>query len=217
MIDNRKLPELQKYLNPSIFRYDIINHFIRKHNFQNYLEIGVFMGENIRKVNIAHKDGVDPGHENFIVPEVNYSITSDEFFDFIKGHNEIKYDIIFIDGLHYADQVEKDILNSLNHIVDNGIIVLHDCNPLNFLMQTIPRECIVWTGDVWKTIVKLRSTRDYLTIRVVDTDFGVGIVEKKSNTYTSTLKDTKIEWDFFDKNRENMLGLISTDEFFKLY
>jgi hypothetical protein len=112
--DNLQEPEVIRYLNSEVKRFDIINYLIEKYKLINYLEIGVFKGENIREVKALHKDGVDPGSEGYTPPEVNYPMTSDDFFDVLKGHDEIKYDIIFIDGLHHADQVEKDIKNSLN-------------------------------------------------------------------------------------------------------
>jgi len=84
-------------------RYELLNHLIDTYSFVNYLEIGVFSGECIRAIKAEHKDGVDPGHEGFMVDEVNYRVTSDEFFEFISGH-DIKYDLIFIDGLHHYEQ-----------------------------------------------------------------------------------------------------------------
>ena len=64
-------------------RTHIINSLIEKYKFKNYLEIGVRHPDgNFNLIDIEHKDGVDP------VPmgdngEVNYPITSDEFFEFI--------------------------------------------------------------------------------------------------------------------------------------
>ncbi len=217
MIDNRHAQELSKYTNRQITRYDIINYLVKKNNFNNYLEIGVFFGETIRQINIEHKDGVDPGAEGIMIPEVNYPVTSDEFFNFIKGH-DIKYDIVFIDGLHHSEQVDKDIENSLNHIVDNGFVILHDCNPLTYEMQVVPRKVIVWNGDVWKSIVKLKMSRDDLTIRTVDTDFGVGIIQKKpSQKIKIDKKYEEIDWEYFSQNRTQLLDLISIKDFFNLY
>ena len=65
MIDNRFLPELQDYLNPKVHRYDIINYLAKKHHFVNYLEIGVYQGQNIRKVEIEHKDGSSSSQHYF--------------------------------------------------------------------------------------------------------------------------------------------------------
>lgn len=214
MIDNRHLPEIKRYVESEVPRYDIINYLIGKNNFVNYLEIGVFMGDNIRKIKAEHKDGIDPGDEGILIPEVNYPITSDDFFNFIKNE-DIKYDVIFIDGLHHSEQVDKDIENSLKHIVDNGFILVHDCNPLYHDMQLIPRQTIVWNGDVWKSIIRLKTTRDDLNISVVDTDMGIGVIHKKSSNKLIESYDKIVNnWDYFDANRKRLLNLITTEEFF---
>jgi hypothetical protein len=209
--NNLHEPEVIRYINSEIKRYDIINHLIEKYKLINYLEIGVFQGENIRLVNAIHKDGVDPGAEGYVVPEVNYPMTSDTFFELIKGH-DIKYDIIFIDGLHHADQVEKDIQNSLNHLVPNGFIVMHDCNPVSYEAQQIPRETIAWNGDTWKAFVDFKYNHPLYKCCVIDTDFGVGIIQN-NNDKRNQLKLEMWEWNYFYENRKQLLNLISWDEF----
>jgi hypothetical protein len=75
------------YADPNgVKRLDFIKHLIKNYNFLNYLEIGVNDGICIRKINAPHKDGVDPspGAEvgGMDVPEINYPVTSDDFFNF---------------------------------------------------------------------------------------------------------------------------------------
>jgi len=207
--------EVIRNLDSEIKRYDIINYLIKKNQLINYLEIGVFKGENIREVKALHKDGVDPGTEGYTPPEANYPMTSDDFFELIKDHNDIKYDIIFIDGLHHSDQVEKDIKNSLNHIVDGGFIVLHDCNPVSYEAQLVPRQTITWNGDVWKAFVDFKLTYPKMKCCVVDTDFGVGVI--KVGEHTTTPQDNALTWDYFNNNRKELLNLITWDEFTSTY
>jgi hypothetical protein len=198
-------------------RWEIINYLINKYQFLNYLEIGVNDGTCIRKINAFHKDGVDPGSETTNPPEVNYPIPSDNFFDLIKGH-DIKYDIIFIDGLHHTSQVDKDIQNSLNHIIDNGFIILHDCNPPEYELQLVPRVTGLWNGDVWKSIAKLRCTEPNLEICVVDADWGVGVVKKgKQELYSKSPLEECLTYEYLDNNREELLNIISVDNFYKKY
>jgi len=213
--DNTQEIEVQRNLNSDIKRYNIINYLIEKYKLVNYLEIGVFKGENIREIKASHKDGVDPGVEGYTPPEVNYPMTSDAFFDLIKGHEDIKYDIIFIDGLHHADQVEKDIKNALNHIVEGGFILLHDCNPVSYEAQLIPRQTIAWNGDVWKAFVDFKSNNPTYPCCVVDTDFGVGFIKNSGNNYALENKIT--DWEYFDKNRKELLNLVNWDEFKTTY
>jgi hypothetical protein len=221
MINNLHEAEVIRNLNSEVKRHDIINYLIEKYNLVNYLEIGVFKGENIREIKAYHKDGVDPGAEGYVVPEVNYPMTSDDFFELIKDHDEIKYDIIFIDGLHHAEQVKKDIQNALNHIVKGGFIVLHDCNPVSYEAQLIPRETVAWNGDTWKAFVGFKMDNKDYKCCVVDTDFGVGIISRdiqsspfdvpKFNTHST------LHWNQLNDDRKELLNLISPEEFYKLY
>jgi|TARA_Y100000310_G_C20556716_1_gene750935 hypothetical protein len=209
--NNLQDPKVINYLNSPIKRYDIINYLIKKYNFINYLEIGVFKGENIRMVKAIHKDGVDPGVEGYTPQEVNYPMTSNEFFNLIKGHN-IKYDIVFIDGLHEYSQVKKDIENSLNHLQSYGYIVLHDCNPVSYESQLSNRQTIAWNGDVWKAFVEFKQNNPNFESGVVDTDFGVGWIKNKNSKLNPTPL-INMDYNHFDTNRKELLNLINWDEF----
>ena len=216
MINNLQEPEVVRYLNSEIKRFDILNYLIDQYKLINYLEIGVFQGENIRKIKAPYKNGVDPGAEGYIVPEVDYQMTSDAFFDLIRGHEDIKYDLIFIDGLHEYSQVKKDIENSLNHLQPNGFIVLHDCNPVSYDAQIPDRKTIAWNGDVWKSFVEFIQNNPLYECCVVDTDFGVGVIKNNSNpTITTPLID--MDYQTFDPNRKKYLNLITWDEFKTTY
>ena len=212
---------IEKYINPEVKRWDIINYLIEQNSYVNYLEIGVNDGLCIRNIKAKHKDGVDPfpGAEvgGLVVPEINYPIPSDEFFELIKEH-DIKYDIIFIDGLHHSDQVDKDIVNSLKHLISHGTIVLHDCNPPEYDLQLVPRVTGLWNGDVWKSIAKLRCTRPDLKVSVVDTDWGVGIVQPGlQKIYDKENLDIVLDYNYFDQNREEILNIISVEDFYLKY
>ena len=88
-----------------------------------------------------------------------------------------------VDGLHTHEQTVKDVENTLRCLNEDGLIVMHDCNPgkaLGSLSGDVDQEFrkanpwrFLWCGDVWKTIVHLRSTRKDLEVCVLDCDFGV--------------------------------------------
>jgi len=210
--DNLNDPEVQRNLNSEVKRYHIINHLIEKYNLVNYLEIGVFKGENIREIKATHKDGVDPGVEGYTPPEVNYPMTSDAFFDLIKGHEDIKYDLIFIDGLHEYSQVKKDIENSINHLQPKGFIVMHDCNPVSYDAQIPDRRTIAWNGDTWRAFVEFKQNNLLYKCCVIDTDFGVGVIKNNPNPIDST-PSIDMDYQTFDSNRKQYLNLITWDEF----
>lgn len=213
---------IEQYADPNgIKRWTLINYLIEQKGYVNYLEIGVNDAMCIRQIIAEHKDGVDPypGSEvgGGYFPEINYPISSDQFFELIKGH-DIKYDIIFIDGLHESDQVDKDLQNSLQHLQPNGTIVMHDCNPPEYEIQLVPRQTGIWNGDVWKSIVKLRCTEPNLEINVVDTDWGVGIIRfGKQELYNKAPLDQCLNYYYFDNNREELLNIISVEEFYNKF
>ena len=149
----------------------LFNSLVERFGYTTYLEIGQGKAEhNLKWIKCNIKVGVDPD------PECNasYCITSDEFFNI----NQATFDLIFIDGLHHADQAFRDIENALNCLNKNGTIVVHDCNPADESMQVVPRRQPVWTGDVWKAWVKLRSERNDLEMFVVDNDSGFGVIRR---------------------------------------
>ena len=197
-------------------KYEIMNKIIKKYDYVNYLEIGVRHPDgNFNLIDIEHKDGVDP------VPmgdngEVNYPITSDEFFEFIKNH-DIKYDLIFIDGLHLYEQVLKDISNSLNHLTDNGTIVLHDCNPITEARQVDEYDGYsAWNGTTWKAWVEYRCKRDDLDMFVIDADEGCGVIRKGSQEVWDKAPLNKcIQYSYLENNRNKLLNLINLTEFEK--
>ena len=194
----------------------MINKIIKSHAFKRYLEIGVFKGKTIEKIEIENKDGVDPGFEGHMSEFVNHRMTSDDFFKNLP--EDTKYDVIFIDGLHISQQVDKDIHNSLRHLNESGYIFLHDCNPPHKDLQLVPRQSALWNGDVWKSVVKLRCSNSKLQINVVDTDWGVGIITKGTQTtYKKEPIENCLEWNYFEKNREELLNMISVEEFYRKY
>lgn len=138
-----------------MFRSDLINKIIHTNSLINpqYLEIGVHNGCTFSNINSSNKDGVDPG-QYCDCPLVNYKMTSDDFF---KNHIDKKYDIVFIDGLHTAFQVSKDIYNTINNINPGGWIVIDDVFPHNEYEQEALdlRKSGPQTGDVWKAVYNI--------------------------------------------------------------
>lgn len=167
-------------------RTAIINALVKSCNHKSYLEIGVADGFNFGDITCSNKVGVDPDSDVVCT----HNMTSDAYFE---AYND-KFDMIFIDGLHHADQVLRDIENSLDRLNPGGTILLHDCHPPNEKSQIVPRTELVWTGDVWKAWVKTRIDRPNLSGYIVNTDFGCGVIEWGDATKVDDLDIGTLSW-----------------------
>jgi SAM-dependent methyltransferase len=152
-------------------RTHLINAIAEKISAKSYLEIGCAGDDNFGAVNIAYKVGVDP------MAGGTHRMTSDFYFE---NYTTDKFDIIFIDGLHHADQVVRDIDNSLNYLNEGGVIVMHDCLPTDAHMQTvpIPAQIVTWTGDVWKAVFHRHDLQE-VDICIATIDLGCGVIVKR--------------------------------------
>lgn len=194
-----------------MLRYEVINRFITERFKGNakYLEIGLNKSACFNKVHSNNKISVDPEPSC----SASYVMTSDNFFSSIKDSGQ-QWDVIFIDGLHIADQVHRDIQNSLQFSSENGVVILHDCNPAKW--NDAHSDCEnfmgVWNGSVWKALYYARTLGQYLTY-TVDTDYGIGIIDKTKPG--SKIEHTNPFFDFglMKSDRERQLGLISVKEF----
>jgi len=204
-------------------RTEIINYLVSTLNKDcTYLEIGVRNPEdNFDLISATQKYSVDPGYESKI-NHATFKMESDDFFYKIREKElfdgNIAFDIIFIDGLHLAEQVDKDINNSLDFITDEGYIVIHDCNPptvwharenVNYTLSPAGWQ---WNGTVWKAFLKWRGDKRVNSC-CVDSDWGVGVLSKSKPIGKHIIFNNQFfEFTIFDKNRKEYLNLIKFEE-----
>jgi hypothetical protein len=150
------------YLNMDRTKY--INQLIEENDYKAYLEIGFGDGANFKAIECYLKQAVDP--------EINFE--SDYFFEV----NKEMFDLIFIDGLHHADQVERDIINSWNCLSPKGMILIHDIWPKNEEMTLIPRQTKQWTGDVYKAWHGFKQTYPKIKTEEIEEEWGIGVIYK---------------------------------------
>jgi len=185
-------------------RDQIIQETINRKEYKSYLEIGCDQNQVFSKIKIEKKIGVDP------VSGGTIRDTSDNFFK----KNNIRFDIIFIDGLHEYEQVKKDINNSLSFLNDNGVIFLHDCMPGSFIYQAVPRARGAWNGDVWKNIVETR-TKIEIDTYVIHADQGIAMILKRSNKNLLKLNVNnfkKLKYKDFYYNYKKYLNVINYED-----
>ena len=185
-------------------RTEILQGLIDLNDYKSFLEIGLGEGRNFHNIRCDVKVGVDP------FPSIKgmgvLTTTSDEFFEFSKE----KFDLIFIDGLHHSDQVEKDIVNAYKKLKKGGMLMIHDCNPWNERMTSVPRETLAWTGDVFRAVAGLIAEWDgKIPMKYFNERAGLLGVYKKHPFYPKVgfaMNDLSYG-DWVANHRDKMLGL----------
>lgn len=182
---------------------EVINYLIQLKGYESYLEIGVHRpAGNFDKIKCKFKIGVDPNGE------ASFTGTSDEWFT-TQG---TRFDIIFIDGLHHADQVKKDFDNAMLYLNESGVILIHDTNPEKEEYACVPRNGLRgrWNGDVWKFVADdlWQNEVDWRTLNF-DSN-GLTVVKRKRciNVGIEGARD----WAYFVQNRDFILRLCNDQQ-----
>jgi hypothetical protein len=216
---------------------------MKQKGLKNYLEIGVFNGHVFFRIESTFKIAVDPEFKfdalrkigKTIINPYNlfnkyFSKTSDDFFAQDAGHlfAQNKINIALVDGMHEYAYALRDVENILNYLSDDGVIIMHDCNPATKEAGRTYEEWKAmgssgqWNGDVWKAIVHLRTLRKDIDVFVLDCDYGLGIITKRKpeNNLNFSLQQIKsFTYEDFNANRAQWINLKRADysyEYFKL-
>lgn len=208
-------------------RIQTVQALLDKIKGRTYLEIGTDYGSSFFLIHAKRKIAVDPYFKLKLRKKIKgafvralkfrketfFETTSDDFF--LNNSNLFdnkKLDVALVDGLHTYEQSLKDVLNVLKYLGNDGFIVLHDCNPES-QSEASPlalKSCGPWCGDVWKTIVHLRSLRNDLRVFVLDCDHGLGVVSRgKPESMLNYLpEDIKLmPYSELEANRTKLLNL----------
>lgn len=211
----------------------------RKH-LRHYLEIGVLTGGVFFRVSSGSKIAVDPAFafgalrkiRKTIINPLNlfnryYEKTSDEFFavDAKTVFARHKVQLALIDGMHEYAFALRDVENTLNYLTDDGVILMHDCNPrmeehAGTYQEHQKRGRGCWNGDVWRAVVHLRSQRDDINVFVLDCDEGLGVITrgKPENRLSLTPQDIRsFGYADFEAHREQWLNLKPADYFYEYF
>lgn len=150
----------------------------------DYLEIGVSYGTTLQAVKARTKTAVDPLPlfdctrlpSNTIV----FQKESDVFFQELPAGK--KFDFIFLDGLHEASQLTRDVINALKHLRSDGWILIDDIVPsdsisaipdieLSYSARGVNRsEGFPWHGNCFKILPWIYEMKFLLPFLIIYPD-----------------------------------------------
>jgi hypothetical protein len=136
-----------------------------------YLEIGVLWGNTFENVRADERVGVDPypsiDVRRLPTNATYHAVTSDEFFESLSPTDS--FDVIFLDGLHTAEQTYQDLAHAIRHLKVGGAVIIDDTVPSD-VASAIPDEDQSrrmraelglsggqWHGDVFRVVWILNS------------------------------------------------------------
>jgi hypothetical protein len=221
-------------------RLSIIKTLMQQKKLSNYLEIGVNNGHVFFRVNSSFKLAVDPAFtfdtsrkigKIFVNPynlfNRYFTKTSDAFFeeDAPQVLSQKKVQLALVDGLHEYAFALRDVENTLQYLADDGVIIMHDCNPqtkeeAGTYEEWRQRGKGQWNGDVWKAVLHLRSLRDDINVFVLDCDQGLGIVTKgkPENILRFTQPEIRaLQYEQLNDNRKAWLNLKPAEYFYEYF
>ena len=139
------------------------------------------------------------------------------------------FDLVFVDGLHRAEQVLRDAQQAIEALRPGGIVVLHDASPRTQQEASYPMPPgwpLAWNGDGWRAVLALR-TRSDIDVAVGDFDHGCAVIRTRPNSdpLSTTMAEvdtvpvesdrmrspSQMSWAKFDANRRQLLRLMSPD------
>jgi predicted O-methyltransferase YrrM len=157
------------------FYADLIVQLVKLTGCETYLELGTYFGNTIQKIAPLVKrcvcvDVVDMRMDKTIGEF--YNTTTDKFFEYF--HDRV--DVIFIDADHHYESVKRDFDHSVQLLNKNGIVILHDTDPID-QATTAFNLC----GDVYKVVDYIQETYPdvFNMITLPINDMGLTIVNRK--------------------------------------
>lgn len=147
-----------------------------------YLEIGLGDGKNFNAVSAERKFGVDPHpwDPNILNVAGVFAETSDSFFAHHAAEALDRLDLVYVDGMHTAEQTYRDLMNTLNYAHPNTVWLIDDVMPSDYFSSLPDQHGALqarkastgsfdraWHGDVYKVvwlISQFHPSIDFVTI-----------------------------------------------------
>ena len=164
---------------------EMIEYFVRLIKPKNFLELGVQFGETTRRiiphiketyyaVDIYQDENMEyfkKTYDNFIFS----NMTTDSFFKYLDNNNiNLKLEMVFIDACHSYEATYRDFLNVQKHLVNDGIVFMHDMYPKD--LKSTSKDL---SGDTYKTAEKIRLNHNYnFEILTIPVEPGLSILRK---------------------------------------
>ncbi|MGP8232989.1 MAG: hypothetical protein ACLQL2_10040 [Methylovirgula sp.] len=215
----------------AVKKSDIINLLGAKYGFVSHLEISTpitgFQYALIDRTQYTRCERAVYGivDENALSDQdITYGTSQRTSCDIVSAlSTKPLFDVVFVDPHHTYENSFEDIVGGFSLLRQGGALVIHDCNPPNSGVAAPDFTPGDWCGVTYWAYIDFVLGRAGITYYTVDTDYGCGVVFKQPGPDRDT-SGLQFDWvrmsrnddsryDYFDRNRQRLLNLISVDEF----
>jgi hypothetical protein len=160
------------------FKYnhsDLVAEVVKQLNCSTYLELGVYDGATLSKVNGFVDRLISVDIKDLRKQKIGefHLMTTDTFFETFTD----KVDVVFIDADHNFESVKKDFKNSINLLNPLGMIILHDTDPIEEKYLDFG-----YCGDSYKMNSWIRKNYPELDVMTLPiTEAGLTLVKRRDD------------------------------------
>lgn len=192
---------------PKILRSEVVQTFLNHFDAPRYLEVGVAQGKTFFNVSAARKVAVDPVFKFDPAaqddPTAEFcQIPSDDWFH-TQAVRPI-FDVIYLDGLHTAEQTLRDLMNAVDRLEPNGVIIIDDVIPCDAAAALPDQDACyeirdkqgnpskAWMGDVFRLLYFIETFMPAWTVKVVEENHGQAVMwrEPRATVMERSLVET---------------------------
>jgi hypothetical protein len=168
-------------------RVDVVNSLLSLFSEPSYLEVGVATGATFLAALAKRKVGVDPKFlfdtSVMIEGAEFHAKSSDDYFGSVAKKTD-RFDVIFLDGLHTAEQTLRDLLNAREYLAADGVIIIDDAIPSSYPASLANRQDFfkmkealsikkgAWMGDVFRLIFFIETFMQSFSYRITSDNHG---------------------------------------------
>lgn len=210
---------------------DIINLLGAKYGFVSHLEISTpdtgFQYALVDRAQYARCERAVYAIADEDAPadqDITYRTSQRTSCDLVDALSaEPPFDLVFVDPHHTYENSFEDIVGGFSLVRQGGALVIHDCNPPNAQVAAPDFTPGEWCGVTYWAYIDFVLGRAGITYYTVDTDYGCGVVFKQPGPDRDTSRLhfdwVRMSWnddsryDYFDRNRQRLLNLVSVGVF----
>ena len=208
-----------------MLKHNIINLLGKKFNFTSYLEISsTSTGYAYNKIDSSIF--ITKSAIYYLVdikesrPDINIEANTYEYHHNRISNDKTKYDIVFVDPWHTYEQTMFDLKTALKFVSAKGIIVVHDCCPYSEDLVG-PYKWGPWCGQTYEAFIDFRYKHRELESFCLWADYGLGILSLSpkfniKQEFADYDKERVKRFEYFNKNKKELLNLVEADEFIKI-